>query len=206
MSTITLPPQSWEISSTNGCPNPGEPRGFGSTTTQPCAAQSAGFHRDDHASAAGLCGPPWMMKTVLYFCDGLKFGGLSSQYWIGVPPAPGTVRLSGGGIETSRSHAAFSVVSALTLPSAELRNRSAGAVNADFENTANPLAAVIAEIAPPVTTRLGDPPANGTVKRFPRACSGAVNQIVVPSGEMLNSSTDRSGVVNTVRFELVCRS
>ena len=39
-SVITLPPQSCVISSTNFWPKPNEPRGFGATTTQPCAAQS----------------------------------------------------------------------------------------------------------------------------------------------------------------------
>ena len=58
MSAMTLPPQSLEISSTNFCPKPVEPRGFGAATTQPCAAHSDGFHRVDHASSHAPCGPP----------------------------------------------------------------------------------------------------------------------------------------------------
>ncbi len=58
MSVMTLPPQSLEISSTNFWPNPVEPRGFGAATTQPCAAQSDGFQRVDHASSHAPCGPP----------------------------------------------------------------------------------------------------------------------------------------------------
>src|SRR3989442_338816 len=88
MSVITLPPQSYEISSTNFWPKPNEPRGFGAAITHPCAAQSAGFHLEDHASLHAPCGPPWIRKTVGYFRDGLKSVGLSSQYWTGVPPAP----------------------------------------------------------------------------------------------------------------------
>ena len=79
-SPITFPPQSPLISSTNFCPNPVEPRGFGAATTQPCAAQSDGFQRDDHASSHAPCGPPWMRNTTGYFFAGSKSGGLSSQY------------------------------------------------------------------------------------------------------------------------------
>src|SRR5262245_24320424 len=104
-----------------------------------------------------------MMNTVLYFCDGSNFGGLSSQYWIGVPLAPATVRLSGCGIATSFSHDAFSDVSALTVPSVDARNNSAGAVSVDFANTANPLPAEIVAMPPPGATRFGVPPANGTM-------------------------------------------
>src|SRR5678810_369555 len=80
ISTIALPPQSWETSSTNFCPKPVDPRGFGAAITQPCAAHSAGFHRDDHASDHAPCGPPWIRNTVGYLRDASKFGGLSSQY------------------------------------------------------------------------------------------------------------------------------
>src|SRR5262245_17344120 len=90
-SSITLPAQSCVISSTNFCPKPVEPRGFGAATTHPCAAQSDGFQRDDHASPHAPCGPPWIRNTTGYFFVASKLGGLISQYWIGVPPAPGTV-------------------------------------------------------------------------------------------------------------------
>src|ERR671911_398306 len=79
-SVMTLPPQSPEISSRNFWPKPVEPRGFGAATTQPCAAQSDGFQRDDHESSHAPCGPPWMRKTTGYFFDASKFGGLISQY------------------------------------------------------------------------------------------------------------------------------
>ena len=55
---MTLPPQSCVISSTNLCPNPNDPRGFGATMTHPCAAHSDRFHRDDQASFHAPCGPP----------------------------------------------------------------------------------------------------------------------------------------------------
>src|SRR5437016_3190682 len=80
MSVITLPHQSCEIASTNGWPNPVEPRGLGAATTHPCAAHSDGFHRDDHASSHAPCGPPWIRNTTGYFFAGSKPGGLSSQY------------------------------------------------------------------------------------------------------------------------------
>src|SRR3954462_2888419 len=87
-SIIAPPAQSCEMSSTNFCPKPVDPRGFGAATTQPCAAHSDGFQRDDHASPQSPCGPPLMTKTTVYFFVASKFGGLISQYWIGVPPAP----------------------------------------------------------------------------------------------------------------------
>src|SRR3954469_7078767 len=102
---MTRPAQSIVISSTNFCPNPVEPRGFGAATIQPCAAHSEGFHRYDHASSHAPCGPPWIRNTTGYFFAGSNAGGLISQYWIGVPPAPATVRLSGFANETSLSHA-----------------------------------------------------------------------------------------------------
>src|SRR3954466_6934296 len=80
-SAIALPPQSPEISSTNFWPKPVEPRGLGAATTQPCAAHSEGFQRADQASSHAPCGPPWMRNTTGYFFDGLKPGGLISQYW-----------------------------------------------------------------------------------------------------------------------------
>src|SRR6188768_1918941 len=90
-SVMTLPAQSCVISSTNLCPNPVEPRGFGAATTHPCAAQSDGFQRVDHASSHAPCGPPWMRKTTGYFFAGSNAGGLINQYCTGVPPAPATV-------------------------------------------------------------------------------------------------------------------
>src|SRR5436190_19046668 len=112
---MTLPAQSCEISSTNFWPKPNDPRGFGAATTQPCAAHSDGFHRDDQASSHAPCGPPWMRNTTGYFFDASKFGGLISQYWIGVPPAPGTVRLSGFSKATSFNQLSFSRVSGCGL-------------------------------------------------------------------------------------------
>ena len=57
-----------------------DPRGFGAATTQPCAAQSAGFQRYDHPSPQSPCGPPWSRKTTGYFFDASKLGGLRIQY------------------------------------------------------------------------------------------------------------------------------
>src|SRR6185503_2650793 len=88
MSVITLPHQSCEISSTNFWPKPVEPRGFGATTIQPCAAQSDGFQRFDHASAQSLCGPPWMRNTTGYFFVGSNCGGSIIQYCTLAPAAP----------------------------------------------------------------------------------------------------------------------
>src|SRR4029079_10628798 len=87
-SVIALPHQSCEISSTNFCPKPVDPRGFGAATIQPCDAHSAGFQRFDHPSAQSPCGPPCSRKTTGYFFPGSKPGGVSSQYCTGVPPAP----------------------------------------------------------------------------------------------------------------------
>src|SRR4051794_31898258 len=137
-SIIALPAQSCEMSSTNFWPKPVEPRGFGAATTHPCAAHSDGFHRDDHASPHAPCGPPWIRKTTGYFFDASKSGGLISQYWIGVPPAPGAVRLSGFWNETSFSHGSFSRVSGFgsVAVSRVARKISAGAVSDDFSSTA----------------------------------------------------------------------
>src|SRR5438876_12300530 len=79
-STMTLPHQSCEISSTNFWPKPNDPRGFGAATTQPCDAHNSGFHRYDQPSSQAPCGPPWIIKTVGYFFDASKFGGFSTQY------------------------------------------------------------------------------------------------------------------------------
>ena len=76
---MTLPAQSIVISSVNFWPKPVDPRGFGAATTQPCAAHSDGFHRDDHASPHAPCGPPWIRKTTGYFFAGSKAGGLISR-------------------------------------------------------------------------------------------------------------------------------
>src|SRR5918999_3557857 len=80
-STITLPPQSPEISSTNFWPKPVDPRGFGAMITHPCAAQRAGLQRYDQASSHAPCGPPWIRKTTGYFLVLSNVGGLLSQYW-----------------------------------------------------------------------------------------------------------------------------
>ena len=82
---MTLPPQSPLISSTNFWPKPVDPRGFGATTTQPCAAQSDGFQRADQPSSHAPCGPPWMRKTTGYFFAGSNAGGFTSQYWTRAP-------------------------------------------------------------------------------------------------------------------------
>src|SRR5881394_1350281 len=77
---MTLPHQSCEMSSTNFWPKPVDPRGFGATITQPCAAQSAGFQRADQPSPHSPCGPPWMRNTTGYVFDASKCGGLRTQY------------------------------------------------------------------------------------------------------------------------------
>src|SRR5579859_6493041 len=80
-SVMALPAQSCEIASTNVWPKPNEPRVLGAAMTHPCAAQSAGFQRYDHASPHSPCGPPWIMNTTGYFFDASKPGGLRIQYW-----------------------------------------------------------------------------------------------------------------------------
>src|SRR5512140_764264 len=111
-SVMTFPPQSPEISSTNFWPEPVEPRGFGRTTTQPCAAQSAGFQRADQPSSHAPCGPPWMRKTTGYFLAASNIGGFTSQYCTRAPPAPVVERLSGVVIATSFRQEWFSSVRA----------------------------------------------------------------------------------------------
>src|SRR3954453_2775673 len=101
MSVITLPPQSPLISSTKGWPKPNDPRGLGAAITQPCAAQSEGFHRDDHESFQSPCGPPCSRKTTGYFLEGSKGGGFTSQYCTFWPAALVAVRLSGVENDTS---------------------------------------------------------------------------------------------------------
>ena len=91
-----------------------------------------------------------MRNTTGYFFDVSKSGGLMSQYWIFWPAGVAAVRLWGSENVTSLSHAAFSCVSGLmSLPSADTRKISAGAVNVDFENTAKPAPGRAAEIDPP---------------------------------------------------------
>src|SRR4029453_13999082 len=127
-STITFPPQSPEISSTKRWPKPVDPRGFGATTIQPCAAQSDGFQRYDHASSHAPCGPPWITNTVGYFLAGSKSGGLITQYWTCGPAAPATVALCGSAKETWLVQLAFSRVKAVSCaPSALARKISDGA-------------------------------------------------------------------------------
>src|ERR1035437_6536123 len=111
-STMTLPAQSPEISSTNFWPKPVEPRGFGRATTHPCAAQKDGFQRADQPSSHAPCGPPWMRNTIGYFFAGSNIGGFTSQYCTRAPPAPAVERLSGVEKATSFRHPRFSSVSA----------------------------------------------------------------------------------------------
>src|SRR5262245_52197262 len=103
------------------------------------------------------------MNTTGYFFDGSKFGGLTIQYCTGVPPAPGTVALSGVVMATLRSHDSFMRVSNCGAPPAiGVRATSAGAVKDAFENTRFEALALTALIAPPFTISLGVPPASGT--------------------------------------------
>src|SRR5262245_55588759 len=156
-STMTFPPQSPEISSTNFWPKPVDPRGFGATMTHPCAAHSDGFQREDQASSQAPCGPPWIRNTTGYFFAASKSGGVISQYWIGVPPAPATVRLRGSANEVWLTHESFSRVNGVgwPLPSVLARNRSAGLVSVDFEKTTKPWPGFGVETEPPCTTRFG---------------------------------------------------
>src|SRR5687768_837820 len=119
MSPMTLPPQSFEISSTNFWPKPVDPRGFGAATTQPWAAHSEGFQRVDQASSHAPCGPPWIRNTTGYFREASKWGGLISQYCTVAPAAPFTVRDSGGVNATSRWSFWDSAVSAFSAPPAD---------------------------------------------------------------------------------------
>src|SRR6187397_1996720 len=156
-SVMTLPPQSCEISSTNFWPKPVDPRGLGATTTQPCAAQSVGFQRADHPSPHAPCGPPWIRNTTAYLRRGLKFGGLTIQYWTGAPAAPGTVKLSGGLMFTFCSQPTFSPVTGVATgglasaspPGAGKAYTSAGATISDRENEIMLPRAFGALIAPP---------------------------------------------------------
>src|ERR1035438_6455850 len=109
---MTLPPQSPEISSTNFWPKPVDPRGFGATTTQPCAAHRLSHHRNDQPSSHAPCGPPWTRKTTGYFFAGSKAGGLISQYCTRAPAAPVAERVSGWEKETSFRQLRFSSVRA----------------------------------------------------------------------------------------------
>ncbi len=81
-----------------------------------------------------------------------------------------------------------------------------GATRLDWAKTANPVAGWKEPTAPPCTTSLGSPPAAGMVYRFSAPSLAAVNQIVLPSGEKWNSSTDRSGDSNRVCFAPEARS
>src|SRR6478672_5739530 len=99
-SPMTLPHQSCEIWSTNFCPKPVDPRGFGAATIQPCAAQSAGFQRFDHPSGQSPWGPPCSRKTTGYFFDASKLGGVRYQYCTFAPAAPVTVMLFGVAMAT----------------------------------------------------------------------------------------------------------
>src|SRR5262245_55892117 len=103
------------------------------------------------------------MNTTGYFFEASKFGGLTIQYWTGVPPAPATVALSGAVSATVFSHPSFAAVSACAVPPvAATRKISAGDVIVAFENTSAEAPALTPLIAPPLTTTCGVPPANGT--------------------------------------------
>ncbi len=124
-----------------------------------------------------------------------------------MPPAPGTVWLSAGFMDSVRIQASFSCVSACAAPPPNgMPKISAGIVSADFENTSVETPAFTALMAPPGTTCWGVPPARGTRYRLSVPSKGAVKKIVWPSRARVNALTDRSGVSNTVCFALVARS
>src|SRR5262245_48191320 len=103
------------------------------------------------------------MNTTGYFFDASKFGGLTIQYCTGVPPAPGTVALSGAVMATLRSQDSFARVSGCGDPPAiGARKISAGDVKDAIENTSVDALALAALIAPPFTRSFGVPPASGT--------------------------------------------
>src|SRR3954469_12421189 len=200
---MTLPPQSCEISSTNFWPKPNDPRGFGATITQPWAAHNAGFHRYDHASSHAPCGPPWSRKTIGYFLVGSKPDGRRTQYWIGTPPAPGTVRRSGLPNPPPPRAAWFSGVRGWSDFAANgSRNSSAGEVSVLFETTAKSRPACGAEIEPASDSFVissGRPPSKGTRYSASAPFHVAVKKIVRPSRDSVKSVTDRSSASNTVR-------
>src|SRR5690242_16075698 len=175
------------MSSTNFWPNPVEPRGLGAATTQPCAAQSDGFQRYDHASSHAPCGPPWIRKTTGYFFDASKFGGLISQYWTGVPPAPAAVRLSGFANVTSFSQDSFSCVSACGVSTVArvMRKISPGAVSVDLRTTAKSAPNSNALMEPPLVSCTGGPDgpplSSGARKRLSSPLFVAMKTTLVPS-------------------------
>src|ERR1017187_4191047 len=176
-STMTLPPQSPEISSTNFWPKPVDPRGFGATTTQPCAAHRLGHQRNDQPSSHAPCGPPWTRKTTGYFFAGSKAGGLISQYCTRAPAAPVVERLSGEEKATSLRQKRFSSVRAFAracgllaegddiFSSSGREKTSGGAVSEASVNTRNPGPACSEPIAPPFLSSRGAPPERDTSKR-----------------------------------------
>src|SRR5215813_840605 len=104
-----------------------------------------------------------MRNTTGYFFEASNDGGFTTKYWTGVPPAPATVSLSGGLIDSSFSHDPFSAVIACRAPpSLDARNTSAGAVIDDFEKTIALFATDGLLTTPPLTTSFGAPPASGT--------------------------------------------
>src|ERR1017187_3424443 len=215
-STMTLPPQSPEISSTNFWPKPVDPRGFGATTTQPCAAHRLSHQRNDQPSSHAPCGPPWMRKTTGYFFAGSKAGGLISQYCTRAPPAPVVERLSGTENATSFRHERLSSVSAFAcrlfaagepvFSSSERRKISGGEVRVASVKTRTPGPADSDPMSPPFFSSRGVPPARDTSKRSLLPSLSAVKYTVLPSFDSTNSSTDRSGLSKSVLFAFVFRS
>src|SRR5215831_7956891 len=108
-----------------------------------------------------------MRNTIGYFFVASNPGGLTTKYCTGVPPAPGTVRLSGTLIDRSFSHVSFSRVRDRTsVPSDVETNTSAGAVLVDFENTSDVDPTDGSVTTPPFTISFGVPPASGTRYRL----------------------------------------
>src|SRR3954465_10868934 len=104
-----------------------------------------------------------MRNTVGYFREASKFGGFSNQYWMGAPPAPAAVKLSGCDIAVWFSPFSFSFVSCFKeVPSKETRNNSGGAVSVDFEKITKPDPAWIWLMVPPFVTSFGAPPETAT--------------------------------------------
>ena len=181
---MTLPPQSPEISSTNFWPKPVEPRGFGATTTQPCAAQSVGFQRADQPSSHAPCGPPWMRKTTGILLRGVERRGLHEP----VLDARAARRPSSTGsratdIATSFRHERFSSVRALgaeeeeeeeDFSSSGKEKTSGGAVREASVKIRVFAPALTLPMFPPFLRRRGLPPARDTSKRSPLPSLSAV--------------------------------
>ena len=202
---MTLPPQSPEISSTNFWPKPVEPRGFGATTTQPCAAHSDGIPARRPRVLPRALRPAVDQEDdrILRF-EASKLRRLD-QPVLNRRTAGARHRQALGRARRhiSRSQASFSCVSAFSLPPAGIdAGRARAATSASTSRTTTkPSPGVDADDrAALARSRLGAPPAAGTTNRCSRRVLAAVNQIDAPSFESAKSSTDRSGVAKTVRF------